>query len=173
MHHTLTAVLTTVAGHQDGVLDARFAATENRHIQVQSGIAWVSCFDLPAVASHAGAWNAARDAGKHLPEQINTPKTDLRMVGSAIIRARGPVKPELYEAFDIAPYLEVRVGPLRTRAYDQAAITSLADTWSRATNLALALWTGRSDIIDSPAVADLITRAGIQPTHHRGAPRKP
>lgn len=69
MYHHLTAVTMSVAGTQDGAIDASAAdrARQNAHIQIQSGLAWVSCYDLQAVACHAAAWHAATDAATALP----------------------------------------------------------------------------------------------------------
>ena len=173
MQHHIAAVTTTVAGAQDGAVDARFADSENRHIQVQVGPAWVTCFDPQAILSHMEGWNAARDTLDWLPAEFDGRQGDPRMIGSAIIRARGPVRPAIYEARDDnAPYVEVRVGTLRTRAYDQAAVTSIADTWNRAASLAMALWRPRADMIDSPAVAEMIHRTGTKAIRHRGLPPK-
>ena len=58
----LATVMTSVAEAQGGAVDAPRAdlTTENAHIQVESGLAWVSCYSLQAVACYAAAWHAPR-----------------------------------------------------------------------------------------------------------------
>lgn len=177
MYHQLTTVVTSAAGTQDGAVDASAAdlARESAHIQVHSGVAWVSCYDLQAVACHAAAWHAAQDAGKALPDEARTRQAPARMVGSVIVRARGLIQPHVYNAADSdqQPYVEVIVGPLRTRAYDQAAIGSITATWARALNLALALWSTRADTITTPGVQQMLNRGGIKKITRDGLPPKP
>ena len=177
MYHHLTTVVTSIAGAQDGAIDANAAdlTRENAHIQVQSGLAWVSCYDLQAVACHAAAWHAAQDAGTALPAEARTRQVPARMIGSVIVRARGLIQPQVYNATDSdqQPYVEVIVGPLRTRAYDQTAISSITATWGRALNLALALWNTRADTITTPGVQQMLTRGGIGRITRDGLPPKP
>lgn len=175
MFQSITTVVVAVAGQQAENI-ATCTKRDHAHIQVQSGPAWVTCIDVNAVASHAYAWGTARDeARQYLPHTADLAPERPQLVASAILRHVGFAEPQVYRSIteDDRPYLEVIVGSLRTRVFDQAAAESLAQTWARALTMAPPIWATNPPIIDTTATGHLMGRRGHAPIARQGLPPQP
>ena len=90
-----------------------------------------------------------------------------------ILRHIGFTAPQVYRTVDEHPYLEVIVGSLRTRVYDQAAAESIAQSWDRALVLARAIWGEHAPVIHAAAAGKVVAgRVGL-PMARPGLPPQP
>lgn len=124
-YQAITTVTAEVAGQQErNILSSD--RVDTAHVQVQLDGLWVTAIDREAVAAHAYAWNAATvEAPSMLPPEAHITGIPRRMIATTILRQSGFVQPNVYriKADGKEPaYLEVVVGALRVRAFDQAAV---------------------------------------------------
>ena len=171
-HQNITTVVTTVAGQQLETISSSTRGTAT--VEVRTGTVWVTCLDLHAIAAHAYAWSTAEsDAIGYLPHTADIEAAPRLTEATVVLRHIGFVHPQVYRSRDDHPYLEVIVGSLRTRAYDQAAVGSIAQAWARA------LATGRTVMgqpaakLDAARIQNLIQERGLPEITQPGLPPAP
>ncbi|MEO6958265.1 MAG: hypothetical protein ABI137_16100 [Antricoccus sp.] len=59
---------------------------------------------------------------------------------------------------------------MRTRAYDQAAVESLAQGWDRALLLAQTMWSGEEPRTNTDSIAKVMKNRGMPPILHKAIP---
>ncbi|MEO6956552.1 MAG: hypothetical protein ABI137_07405 [Antricoccus sp.] len=96
--------------------------------------------------------------------------SDRLFASSAIVRHRGFTAPQVFRSTDDRDYLEVVVGPLSIRAYDQAAVESLAQGWDRALLLAQTMWSGEEPRTNTASIAKVMKNRGMPPILQKGIP---
>ncbi len=168
-YQAITSVTTIVVGQQECQTYTSNRAHE-KNLQLQTPGTWVTCLDLHAVISHAYAWGTARGETNYLPAALEIHSTDRLFASSAIVRHRGFTAPQVFRSAGERDYLEVIVGPLRTRAYDQAAVESLAQAWDRALLLARTMWSGEEPRTNPESITKVMKNRGMPPILHKGIP---
>lgn len=165
----VTTVVTTVIGQQPETVSSSTGSTP--HVEVKTGTVWLTCLDIHAVAAHAYAWSTAEaDAIGYLPHLAHINRSPRQPAATVVLRQVGFVQPQVFRSRDDDPYLEVIVGALRTRAYDQAAVVSIAQAWARALATARTVWSQSPTEIDAVRVQNFIRERGLPEITQPGLP---
>ena len=170
----ITTVTVEVAGEQTSNIVSS-QRTESAHVQIQLDGLWITALDAAAVTPHAYAWaNARAEAADLLPHVADIKGTPRRLIASLVLRQSGWVQPQVFRipaaGPDEQPYIEVRVGTLRVRAYDRAAVESIAQAWERALATASTIWTIQPRKLEIEPIGALMGRKGHPAIVQTGLP---